>query len=458
MRPPSLVAALFVLVTVASTAAAQAPQAGPSGIHIAFGPDAATSMSVAWTGPASVGAVVEYGPTEAYGAVTPAEVLPLPGDGVLAYRARITGLEPLTTYHYRAVMQGGTSADLTFTTGPVGGVPFRVTAWADQGVPDPANPTGEGEGDAAARNVQAALAMLPAFHLHAGDLSYANGVSPTWTRYFAMLEPLASRVPYLPAVGNHEREAGQQFYQYDSRFALPSAPGARWYAFRYGDAVFVSLDTEHACADPVQDAVPGFVADRCEGGPNEAQRSFLRDTLEEARGDPGVEWIVAFHHYPLWSDGPHGSSAALQAIWGPLYDEFGVDLVIQGHDHMYERSRPLRSGAPAANGTVYVTVGTGGAGLYEFQSASPPAWEAARATEHGFLLLSFDGPRLVGEFFTLDGAVADRFEIRHEVPPPIAVPDDVADEPESSAPGPPPALFWASLLFAARYVVRRRSI
>jgi 3',5'-cyclic AMP phosphodiesterase CpdA len=73
---------------------------------------------------------------------------------------------------------------------------------------------------------------------------------------------------------------------------------------------------------------------------------------------------VAFFHHPPWSSGEHGSQLAVRREFGPLFERYGVDLVLTGHDHNYERSKPMRGSEVASaptQGVSYLVVGSGGA-------------------------------------------------------------------------------------------------
>lgn len=409
MRVAFLTVAIILMLP---PAAAQGATVGPSGIHLAWGSDPKTMVSISWTSSPDPSARVESGETTGYGTNVAATPRPLPGRPTLAYTATLTGLKAGTTYHYR-VVSSGASRDFNFTTAPEGPAEFRVTAWGDQGVQTAA--LGESDGDNPNRVTALGARLAPAFHLHPGDLSYSNGVPETWDAYFAMLEPFAASVPYMPALGNHEREAGQGFAQYDARFALPSTGAGRWYSFRYADALFISLDTEHACTQTAAfDQSSGVVSARCDLGPNAEQQSFLDNVAKAARAQ-GVTWIVAYHHYPLWSNARHGSNSTAQTLWGPIYDRHAVDLVIQAHDHVYQRFKPIRGGSLAVDGgTTFVTVGTGGASHYTFPAGKandpPSAWTGAKVGDkYGALQLTFANGTLRGEFIQLDGTVFDRF-------------------------------------------------
>jgi hypothetical protein len=440
------VAFLVLLMCVPAAASQVNPQALPAGVHIAFGKDPSTTMVVSWTG---LGAVVEprveYGLTPELGSRVAAAVKPIPGTAVEAYTATLTDLQPDTTYHYR-VVHGQLSDLFSFHTMARDQSHLRITAWGDQGVPDPLNPAGENDGYSPVLTTALAKLLAPDLHLHPGDLSYANGVPRTWDQYFAMLQPFAANVPYMTAVGNHEREAGESFTQYDTRFPMPTDGTNRWWTLRIGAAQIISLDTEQACTPlAADDAIPGIVARNCDGGANPAQLDFLRTTLAAARAEPDVTWIIVFHHYLLWSDGSHGSNLELRDIWGPVYDEFAVDLVIQAHNHLYERTKTIVGDASASTGTTYVTVGTGGASHYEFISPpdARPEWEGAFDNEHyGALLLNITDDRILAEFHGIDARIHDTFAIVKDAsgrPMQVPVVSDAEDDEAIVAPPQMPA-------------------
>ena len=78
------------------------------------------------------------------------------------------------------------------------------------------------------------------------------------------------------------------------------------------------------------------------------QDAWLERTLAGLRGDPAVDWIVVgFHHCAYCTNTLHGSDAGVRR-WAPLFDRYGVDLVINGHNHCYERTHPVRAEAPVA--------------------------------------------------------------------------------------------------------------
>jgi hypothetical protein len=129
----------------------------------------------------------------------------------------------------------------------------------------------------------------------------------------------------------------------------------------------------------------------------------------------------------------------------PIFEELGVDLVLQGHNHLYERTWPARGGKVAAKSydrpvaPVYVTTGGGGDWLYPIEQPSQP-WVAMRESVGQHSILTLDGGSLRVDAIRPDGSVLDTFTIVKDVPPP-SLPDDAPAPPvpdaEPIAGGPP---------------------
>jgi Purple acid Phosphatase, N-terminal domain/Calcineurin-like phosphoesterase len=361
----------------------------PSGRHLAFGADPATQMSVGWQVHGAVTApFIRVGETpgdlgepiaaEIRTLVTPAGVGGADGRTIQQYylHARLAGLRPGRTYYYCVGHQGwDTAGDLatlgSFTTAPSGRVPFTFTAFGDQGVTDEAVST-------------AALvrAQRPAFHLHAGDISYAESggrglvTDPydprVWDAFLAEIEPAAGSIPWQVAVGNHELEAWYSADGYDgqrARFDFPDAEAHTYYSFTYGNVGFISLD-----ANDVSYEIRANL-----GYTEGSQTAWLQGVLARFRASPQVDFIVAFFHHCAYSTcTSHGSDGGVRQHWAPLFDQYAVDLVINGHNHIYERTDPVRAGSatgaapagttvyPATAGTTYIVAGAAGKVLYEF--------------------------------------------------------------------------------------------
>ena len=381
----------------------------PVGRHLAFGADPTSQVSVAWQVPAPVRSPflrIGESPSDLSQRIA-AEirtVAALRTDGCAQpsasgptgerhyLHAMAERLEPGRTYHYSVGHQGADDPRAgwtgTFTTAPSNRQPFTFTAFGDQGV------------SPAAVGMPALIqAQAPAFHLHAGDISYADSSgrglvtdsydSQVWDSFFAQIEPAAARVPWQIAVGNHEMEAWYSADGYGAqraRFDFPGHPASStpdtYYSLRYGNVGIVSLD-----ANDVSYEIP---ANR--GYSDGAQTSWLAGTLAALRGDPDVDFVVAFfHHCGYCTCTAHGSEGGVREHWAPLFDQYEVDLVINGHNHIFERTDPLKGGSPtgaapagstirpATEGTTYITAGSGGVGLYEFPASDSYAGRVSDA-------------------------------------------------------------------------------
>ncbi|MBR7838638.1 metallophosphoesterase family protein [Actinospica durhamensis] len=369
----------------------------PFARHVQFGPDPTTSFAVTWQVPAVVSRPfvrIGHSPLELgekisaelsvlstpWGDVSPIDSVPLATPTTVEQyyvQARISHLLPGTTYYYAVGHDGydpatrpGLEPVRTFTTAPKQAVEFTFTAFGDQGESYDAVATGN-----LVRSVN------PAFHLHAGDLSYANdggsglltnAYDPrVWDSFLVQNEPFASTVPWQAVVGNHEMEpwySPDGYGGYFERFAQPVA-NQSYYSFTYGNVAFLALDAN--------DVTYEYTANN--GYSGGAQTTWLARQLAGFRANKNIDFIVAyFHECAYCTATAHASDGGVRAAWTPLFDQYSVDLVINGHNHVYERTDPLKAGAvttsapigatvtPATQGTTYVVAGSAGNSLYAF--------------------------------------------------------------------------------------------
>jgi hypothetical protein len=433
---------------VTSVAGQQAPSPGPVGVHVAYGRDPATTLRVGWTGAPAADARVEIGRTDAPPTTVDAEANPVPGRDAVAYTATVTGLTPDTTYEYEAVMDDRRAGPFAVETAPDAGDGFTVTAVGDHGVADPENPFQRPDDDESLRVMDVAADLDPDLQILAGDISYANGKPSTWDLYFEQFEDFYARTPFMTTPGNHEAEPGTGLTQYDRRLndlmPIHDPLGAedlqheqRWYQFDYDNTRFISLSTTtDGCGDVSrgEEFVPIYDP-RCEFGGvtyGDVQEQYLRRVLEEATEDADVTWKVVYFHGPLWTDSPdHAPRDLLRDRWGTLFDEYGVDLVFCGDNHVWERTKPIAAkpdredyAADAAwdwesdVGTTFVTNGTGGVSHYGFGNATPSEYLARRTNNYfGVERLDVDDDRIRVDYVTTDReggdpVVRDSFEVR----------------------------------------------
>jgi Purple acid Phosphatase, N-terminal domain/Calcineurin-like phosphoesterase len=424
---------------------------GPSGappalgLHSTFGDDPATGVVVSWLTDVPVANPrVHLGtPDGGFGRTIPAETATYTdaatGRRVVAHHAPVHGLLPDTTYVYRVQQGDAVSATGTVRTAPHGRVPFRFTSFGDQSTPAPGDALGSVHAGDIVDQVEWAD---PLFHLMNGDLCYANLAADRpkqWGDWFANNERSTRNRAWMPAAGNHENERGNGpvgYSAYQTYFRLPRNGSTDaelrglWYAYTVGSVRFV-----HVANDDVayQDGGDGYIRGYSGG----AQRRWLDRELASARLRPGVDWVVVCMHQVVISSADfNGSDLGIRESFAPLFDAHGVDLVLCGHEHHYERSHPVRgvvSGSPTltpnpvatdltridtSRGTVHLILGGGGTSAPSNQTLYYPAqgkvitgvgpanpatgkrppvyelelapWSAVRDHEHAYGFASFD--------------------------------------------------------------------
>lgn len=304
---------------------------------------------------------------------------------VARHTVELSGLEPGTRYLY-SVGDGsrdGWEEYREFITAPAGDAPFSFVYMGDA----------QNGLDRWGSLVRSAFRARPdaAFYLMAGDLVNRGAQRDDWDSFFHNAAGVFDRRPLVPVLGNHEYQGGEPRL-YLEQFALPrngppGIPPERAYSFRYGNAQFIVLDSN---LKP------------------DTQTNWLDRELASA----AATWkFVSFHH-PAYASAEGRQNEEILQHWVPLFDRHRVDLVLQGHDHAYLRTHPMRGGTntAATNGTVYV-VSVSGTKFYP-QAAHP-------YTQVGFtnvatwqvLDLQISGHRLHYRAYDIDGSVRDQFVI-----------------------------------------------
>ncbi|SHJ96385.1 purple acid phosphatase family protein [Paraburkholderia terricola] len=365
--------------TLSSTARAAggAPDGTPEQVHLTWGNDPTREVTVSWASPAQavnphvrIGAVGEAKRT-VHG-IQSTYTDGLNGEVVFTYHARLHDLKPDTSYEYEVTAENAGNAAQPFTasfrTAPRGRAPFRWTSYGDLATPN----TGWVLSSPQSRfAVQAVERFQPLFHLLNGDLCYAN-LNPAhqpevWRDFGNNCQTSASNRPWMPCPGNHEIEfhnGEQGFASYLARYTLPDNHTrfqGRWYSFRVSSVLFISLDADDVVYQdaaafvagpsplvpaastgnpPIQPGTSLYVRGYSDG----EQTRWLERTLRRAAEDDEVDWIVVQMHQDALSSSKtgNGSDKGIREAWLPLFDRYGVDLVLCGHDHDYERSYPVR--------------------------------------------------------------------------------------------------------------------
>jgi hypothetical protein len=371
------VAAATPLSLAGETTATGSAGGTPEQIHLTWGEDPAQSVVVSWASPAQainprVALKRGRAPSQVIHAVQRTYTDGLNGQTVFTYHASLDGLSADTVYHYSVTAdndrRGRAPFSSSFRTAPRGRVAFRWTSYGDLSTPEASWTLSSPQSRCA---VDAVERFQPLFHLLNGDLCYAN-LNPraqpaVWADFGNNVQRSAANRPWMPCPGNHEIEfcnGEQGLTAYLTRYSLPDNgtqfPG-RWYRFRVGSVLFISLAADDviyqdsgafvAGPEPLIPApstgnvpIPAGTSLYVSGYSQGAQTRWLEATLAAAAQDPDIDWIVVQMHQDALSSSRDGNGCdkGIRETWLPLFDRYCVDLVLCGHDHDYERSWPVR--------------------------------------------------------------------------------------------------------------------
>jgi len=228
------------------------------------------------------------------------------------------------------------------------------------------------------------VAGLEGMLLLAGDIAYLHGsaadfrncFNPEWGRF---------RSRWHPVPGNHEYETPGAAGYFDYFGAAAGEDRTGYYSFMAGDWLILMLNSN----------IPA--------GRNSAQWEFVRAELNAQR----TPCTMAVWHHPLFTSGPNGPNPFMRDMWA-LLETAKVELILNGHDHLYERfARQMSDGrADPALGIRQLTAGTGGAELYRFVRAAQNSEE--RIMEFGVVRLTLRPAQVDWEFLNLSGTAVDR--------------------------------------------------
>ncbi|NGN92302.1 metallophosphoesterase family protein [Nocardioides sp. KC13] len=344
-----------------------------TGVHLSYGANPVRQMNVSWSTAGSVqGARLDLGVTPDYGlTVRPESLSSIRVDSVY-HHVDLSDLKPGTRYYYRLSHDGGTPTRGSFTTAPKSRESFRFAAFGDMGVAEDA-----------VRNVNLIRQQGAEFAFVVGDIAYADtggqGKSGelqqdfgVWDEFLAQIQPSANAIPWMTVVGNHEMENGNGELGYDgyrARFRHPgngAGSGQETYSFVRGNVAFIALDGNDATYEYTRNA--GYLG--------AALDSWLEQRLAAFRARDDIDFIlVGFHQCAYCTNIAHASDGGIRDRWEELFDRYQADVVINGHNHCYERTHLMRAGKPVQEaprgatvdteqGTIYITAGGGGGSTY----------------------------------------------------------------------------------------------
>ena len=230
------------------------------------------------------------------------------------------------------------------------------------------------------------LDAIPGTVFTLGDNAYDNGTAteytncygPSWGRHKARTRP---------APGNHEYNTANATGYYGYFGASAGDPATGYYSYNLGQWHIIVLNSNSDCG-----AIP------CASG--SAQEQWLRADLAANT----KTCTLAYWHHPRFNSGAqHGNDLNVAPFWQALY-EFGADVILNGHEHVYERFAPQNpSGGADALGIRQFTVGTGGRSHYPFGTILPNS-EAHDATSYGVLKLTLHATSYDWQFIPVAGA------------------------------------------------------
>lgn len=335
------------------------------------------------------------------------------GRSVNHYSANLTGLEPDTKYSYRVGDGQAWSEWNVFRTAAAKPEAFRFIYVGD---------AQNSIKSLWSRNIRLAFATAPdaRFILHTGDLVAEGWDDRLWGEWCDALGFISAMVPSIPVPGNHDLHrppapAGAEKHAqlltvappWRWHFALPAngpedLPGmeSQSYYIDYQGLRVVVLDSNAFAAE---NANP-------ENGPHvrEQELAWLNKVLSN---NPN-QWTIVAQHQCIYSIG-HEDYPEMRAALAPVYEKYGVDLVLEGHDHIYARSHKVAKGKvvdPWAPGIIYAT-SVSGPKMYDARELNHEIMAKIIDHKQFFQVIKVAPDRLQYKSFSADGVVVDQFEL-----------------------------------------------
>lgn len=369
------------------------------------------------------------------------------------HELKIDSLTSNTRYYYKIVTATQTLGDSTyyFQTAPAKGAKSKVSFWSTGDMYP-----GQLQLDAYEGFKKFIGNKYTNLYLTVGDNVYAGANDNDFQNNFFQVYqngPILKQSGLFPSTGNHDydvtsREQDDPRIAYFQNFTLPkngelngiASNHEAYYSFDFGNIHFICLDS-HAW---------GRDGKRLWDGPSD-QLAWLKKDLAANKQD----WTVVYFHYALYTKGSYDSDSntgfnlplfTLRNLLVPIFDEYQVDLVLTGHSHIYERSKPMKghlgtsdtfnptihtpqttsgkydgstnscpylfdTSKPAQNGTTYVVNGVGGGTKPARPDGPHKAMYYSNASANGSFYVEIDNNRFDAKFLDTNGEVLDKFTI-----------------------------------------------
>ncbi|HYI95709.1 MAG TPA: metallophosphoesterase [Bryobacteraceae bacterium] len=306
------------------------------------------------------------------------------------YEVNLQKLKAGTEYTYRVLVNDSSvlADPLRFRT--AGTQAFRFVAFGDSGMGS----------EAQAKLANLMMSQNAKLVVHTGDLVYPTGTYERYEKlYFEYYKDIMKEAPFYPCPGNHD------YYEfhcapYKSVHSLPTdtvarSDSGRYYSYDWSNVHFISLDSNDSLAEAAQG------------------KGEMLEWLEKDLQSTDKFWRVVYLHHPAYSVGFHKDEPECEMVRqyiAPILDKYFVPLVLNGHEHSYQRTFPMRGGKVASpgDGTVYVTTGGGGADLHEVAAADHAQ---VAISQHHYVSCNVNGGRLQLDAINTDGQLLDSHSI-----------------------------------------------
>jgi hypothetical protein len=317
----------------------------------------------------------------------------IPGlaDARAIHHVRLDGLAPATLYRCQiGDDRRGWSAPFTIRTLPADDRPLTIVTGGDLGPWPPSAPL-----------LAETIRRDPALLLIGGDLFYENGdvkqigqVDGTFDRLDAGLRTADGRlIPLILGIGNHEVAGGWNKTPDQAPFFYRcfAQGGSATFRRQLGaNAALYVLDSGHTT--PIAGA----------------QTDWLRERLA---ADQALPWRFACYHVPIYpSVRKFEPEYPALKLWAPLFDQFRLTAAFENHDHAFKRSKPLKAGVEAADGTLYLGDGAFGVGTRDPDPKRPYLAKVAKA--HHLWQVDISTAGVTYRAFLGDGSEIDLVETK----------------------------------------------
>jgi 3',5'-cyclic AMP phosphodiesterase CpdA len=399
---------LVFLITAAvccqlSALTVNAAAAGPYNIILSCTDDASSSVTITWHSGDSIGGdYVMFGEDNSLGdaiRVDAAQVEVKSGISMAAYiyKATLSGLKSGKTYYYRVCGIGGKSETVSFTTAGTGTDSFSFMYMGDIQVVSNAEKEYGNWGvlldNAYKRNPALAFGML------GGDIVESGINSDQWDSFLENASPIFSKIPLMPANGNHESNfPGGKPELYLDIFSLPeNGPDnfkEEFYSFNYGSCHITVLNSWVFSGEQKL---------------SEDDYRRISEWIENDLRSSDAVWKIIVMHHPVYSLAGDNVADAVRKNWEPLFLAGGVSLVFCGHQHVYNRSYPMNSGKiDFDDGVTYIM---GNAGEKYYSSANEACSEKTIYNTSTYQIVQIDKNNLTVQTFDGDGNELDYYTI-----------------------------------------------